>query len=447
MTNVVYIHTHDSGRFFSPYGYEVPTPNLEQFAADACVFTNAYCTSPTCSPSRSALLSGRYPHNNGMMGLGNRGFKMNDYNEHLVHLFNQNGYQTLLCGVQHEAGRYVEHEHGASIIGYQKDISADNQGMSEKELIKWDQANVERCVQWLKSDEANKPFFLSMGFFATHREYPDVKEAIKVKTPEYLMDCEAVQEDLQGHVESLKHFDTCFGKLIQALKESNRYEDTILMFTTDHGIPYPMAKCTLYDAGIGVALIMRVPGKKQGIRCDELVSQVDVYPTLCSLLGLKPEHEIDGVSFADLLDDPCSSIRNAIYAEVNFHTSYEPIRCIRTKDLKLIRYYDDQWPKLNLSNIDNSISKEAYIRQIQKNQKDMVQLYDLKLDPYEKHNLADDQNYAVQLKMMDDLLVQWQKTFKDPLLSGNIEIRDSWVVNKSSCIDPKSKNSCDFIKK
>lgn len=118
MTNVVYIHTHDSGRFFSPYGAEVFTPNLEQFAADACVFTNAYCTSPTCSPSRSALVSGRYPHNNGMLGLANRGFKLNDYREHLVHLFNSNGYQTLLCGVQQEAGRYVEHEQGAAIIGY-----------------------------------------------------------------------------------------------------------------------------------------------------------------------------------------------------------------------------------------------------------------------------------------------------------------------------------------
>lgn len=447
MTNVVYIHTHDSGRFFSPYGYEVPTPNLEQFAADACVFTNAYCTSPTCSPSRSALVSGRYPHNNGMMGLGNRGFEMNDYNEHLVHLFNQNGYQTLLCGVQHEAGRYVEHEQGARIIGYQKDISADNHGMSEKELIEWDRANVERCVKWLKSDEAEKPFFLSMGFFATHREYPDVKEAFKVKAPEYLMDCEAVQKDLQGHIASLKHFDTCFEKLIQALKESNQYENTIVMFTTDHGIPYPMAKCTLYDAGIGVALIMRVPNRKQGLRCNELVSQVDIYPTLCSLLGLKTEHEVDGVSFAELFVDPCKSVRDAVYAEVNFHTSYEPIRCVRTKDMKLIRYYDDTWQKLNLSNIDNSISKEVYINQIHKNHKDMVQLYDLKKDPYEKHNLVNDIDYADCLKKMDDMLIQWQKTFNDPLLAGNIEIRDGWVVNKSSCVDPKSKNSCDFITK
>lgn len=447
MTNVVYIHTHDSGRFFSPYGADVFTPNLEQFAADACVFTNAYCTSPTCSPSRSALVTGRYPHNNGMLGLANRGFKLNDYHEHLVHLFNQNGYQTLLCGVQHEAGRYVEHEQGAKIIGYQYDLSADNQGLSEKQLVEWDRANVKNCTQWLMSEAAHKPFFLSMGFFATHREYPDTQGIFKGEIPAYLKDCEAVRQDLQGHVASLKHFDECFGKLMAALKESNLYDDTILIFTTDHGIPYPMAKCTLYDAGIGVALIMRVPNKKQGILCEELVSQVDIYPTLCSLLKLKKKHEVDGVDFSKLFDIPNEAVRDAIFAEVNFHTSYEPIRCIRTKTAKLIQYYDDEWRKFNLSNIDNSISKEAYLKQLSASEKEMVQLYDLTKDPYEQQNLASNEDYEVLLTQMKAKLEKWQQVFNDPLLEGPIAIRDGWVVNKGSCIDPKSKNSCDFIQK
>ena len=447
MTNVVYFHTHDSGRFFSPYGAEVFTPNLEQFAADACVFTNAYCTSPTCSPSRSALVSGRYPHNNGMLGLANRGFKLNDYREHLVHLFNSNGYQTLLCGVQHEAGRYVEHEQGAAIIGYQRDLSADNQGLSEKQLVEWDRANVRNCTKWLSSEEAKKTFFLSMGFFATHREYPDTDDSFTGKIPPYLQDCEAVRRDLQGHAASLKHFDTCFGQLIQALKENHLYENTILLFTTDHGIPYPMAKCTLYDAGIGVALMMRVPGKKQGIVCDELVSQVDLYPTLCSLLKLNLEHEVDGVDFSALFDHPKQTVREAVFAEVNFHTSYEPIRCIRTKTAKLIRYYDEEWRQLNLSNIDNSISKEAYLKQLEDSKKDMVQLYDLRKDPYEQHNLADDEAYQSLLEEMDAKLLKWQQDFHDPLLKGPIALQAGWIVNKGSCIDPKSKNSCDFIQK
>ncbi len=444
MMNVVYIHTHDSGRYFSPYGANVPTVNLEKFAADACVFTNAYCTSPTCSPSRCAMLSGKYPHNNGMMGLGNRGFAMNDYKEHLVHLFNSHDYLTVLCGVQHEAGRYVEHEKGSKIIGYQLDISTENTGMSEKELVEWDRANTDRCVEWLGSEQAKQPFFLSMGYFSTHREYPTPSSDEAVEVPAYLMDCAAVREDLKGHVETLRRFDTNFGKLIEGLKANGLYENTIIMFTTDHGLPYPLAKCTLYDAGIGVALILRVPNKPHGIRCDSLVSQVDVYPTLCSLLGIKAEHEVDGVDFSVLLENPSQTVRQAIFAEVNFHTSYEPIRCIRTERYKYIRYYDETWQKPNLSNIDNSISKQAYMEK-RVEHKEMKQLYDLKHDPYERHNLIDEPRVQEIRKKLEAELAAWQVKYHDPLVHGAIELCEPWVVNTNECIDPKSKNSCDFI--
>ena len=208
-----------------------------------------------------------------------------------------------------------------------------------------------------------------------------------------------------------------------------------------------MAKCTLYDAGIGVALIMRVPDKKQGIVCDELVSQVDLYPTLCSLLKLELEHEVDGVDFSNLFDQPNQAVREAVFAQVNFHTSYEPIRCIRTKTAKLIRYYDEEWRQLNLSNIDNSISKEAYLKQLEDSKKEMVQLYDLSKDPYEQHNLAGNEAYQSLLEEMDAKLLKWQQDFNDPLLKGPIALQAGWIVNKGSCIDPKSKNSCDFIQK
>lgn len=82
--NVIYIHTHDSGKVLSPYGYDVPTPSLQKFAEDATIFRQAYCVGPTCSPSRAGLLTGMYPHSNGMYGLSQRGFKLHDYNQHLV---------------------------------------------------------------------------------------------------------------------------------------------------------------------------------------------------------------------------------------------------------------------------------------------------------------------------------------------------------------------------
>ena len=92
--NILYIHTHDSGRVLGPYGYAVPTPNLDAFAKQAAVFRNCYCAGPTCSPSRAAMLSGTYPHQNGMLGLAQRGFSMG-YEKHLVRFLNRNGYRTV----------------------------------------------------------------------------------------------------------------------------------------------------------------------------------------------------------------------------------------------------------------------------------------------------------------------------------------------------------------
>lgn len=112
MKNVLYIHTHDSGRVLSPYGYKVPTPEIERFARSAAVFRGAYCAGPTCSPSRAAMLTGTYPHQTGMLGLAQRGFSM-DYSRHLVQFLNRNGYHTVLCGIQHEAGWYLNLEQGA----------------------------------------------------------------------------------------------------------------------------------------------------------------------------------------------------------------------------------------------------------------------------------------------------------------------------------------------
>src|SRR5665647_1522105 len=109
--NIVYMHTHDSGRYWSPYGYALPTPNLMDFARESTLFRHCYCAGPTCSPSRAALLTGRSPHACGMMGLAHRGWQLHDYSQHLAAFLNRQGYHTALCGIQHEAP-------DAGMIGY-----------------------------------------------------------------------------------------------------------------------------------------------------------------------------------------------------------------------------------------------------------------------------------------------------------------------------------------
>lgn len=102
--NILYIHSHDTGRFTSPYGYQVPTPNLQGLASEGIVFRQAFCAAPTCSPSRASLLTGACPHSNGMLGLAHRGFALNDYRQHIIHtLRREAGYRSTLIGLQHIA--------------------------------------------------------------------------------------------------------------------------------------------------------------------------------------------------------------------------------------------------------------------------------------------------------------------------------------------------------
>ena len=171
--NIVYIHTHDSGTVFSPYGYDSPTENIENFAKEAVVFKKAFCTSPTCSPSRSGLLTGMYPHSNGMLGLANRGFALKDYSWHLVSHLKKNLYKTVLCGIQHEYGSYSDHKGGAAAIGYDFDITSENNYEYQEDYYLWDTANAENVSEWIKENGSNQNFFLSFGMFSTHRKFPE----------------------------------------------------------------------------------------------------------------------------------------------------------------------------------------------------------------------------------------------------------------------------------
>src|ERR1035438_9091141 len=101
--NIIYLHSHDSGRYLQPFGHAVPTPNLQRLASEGVLFRRAFSAAPTCSPSRSALLPGQCPHRNVMLGLAHRGFSLNDYKKHILHTLRLAGYHSVLAGLQHIA--------------------------------------------------------------------------------------------------------------------------------------------------------------------------------------------------------------------------------------------------------------------------------------------------------------------------------------------------------
>lgn len=450
--NVIYINTHDSGRMLSPYGYDIPTENLKKLAEDSVVFTNAFCAGPTCSPSRAALLTGTFPHQNGMLGLAQRGFSLYNPEKHLANFLKNNGYNTCLCGIQHEYGWYLDLEkNGLHNLGYNEILTTDSKSFKKEELHLWDRNNAVEVVKWLDSYNEEKPFLLSFGMHSTHRPYPvEVAEFIDeryVVPPYPITNNEENRHDHAQYMTTAHYADENIKMIVDALKRNNLYENSIIIFTTDHGLALPFNKCNLTDTGIGVSLIMKVPeAASNGKVVDSLVSQIDVFPTLCELLNLdKPEY-LEGKSFAEAFVDNKAVLDEYIFAEVNFHTSYEPIRCVRTKRYKYIKYYDETWNKVNLSNMDESVPKDFLMNNgLKEKVKYREGLFDLYYDSTERNNLADDSKYQEVLEKLRKVLLEKQVKTDDPILKGALEIKKGYKVNKVECETASSKNKDDYI--
>lgn len=445
--NVLYLHTHDTGRVVSPYGYGVETPHIQGFCEGAVLFQHAYCASPTCSPSRSALLTGTYPHQNGMLGLAQRGFAL-DGSRHLARLLSHEGFLSVLCGVQHEVGYYTDHQLAPEALGYEHDLTADASGYAEKDLVVWDRENARRLVSWLESYDGERPFFVSYGQHATHRAWPDAEPGAEdfAQPPVNIPNNEVTRADFACYKTSVQMADENYGLVLDALERSGHREDTIVLLTTDHGLAYPFEKCTLLDAGTGVLLAMRVPGSHPRRRSFEgLVSHVDVLPTLLDLLGIEKPGYLEGVSHAALFwgeDDPGDE---AVFSEINFHTSYEPARAVRIERYKYVRYFDDTWDRVNLSNIDGSTVKNLYLENgLAERRKPSECLFDLYYDVFETNNVAHDKRYAEALDDMRSRLRDFMERTDDPLLKGAIEIRPEWKVSRRECVAAGSKNPEDY---
>lgn len=434
--NILYIHTHDSGRYIQPYGYPVPTPNLMNLAEEGVLFRQAYCAGPTCSPSRAGLLTGMAPHSCGMTGLAHLGFKLNDYNQHLVNFLNGQGYETVLCGIQHEAP-------DSGMIGYRKILNAgDDTKFNSKSGPDWDISNAKRVVEYLK-EKKDRPFFLSFGMFNTHRPYPENDGSVNpgyVMPPFPIYDSRESREDMAQYCVSAKIADQCVGIVMEGLEQSGLAQDTLVIFTTDHGIAFPKMKCTLYDTGIGVSLIMKMPGcGKKGIQIDSLVSQVDVFPTICDMIHADHPEGLQGRSLLPLLTGEADRTRDEIFSEVTFHVNYEPMRCVRTERYKLIKFFDS-YSNIAYANIDDSLSKEFLLKSGYlncKREKDM--LFDLYFDPVERVNLIENEEYREIHEDLSKRLEAWMRETGDPLLKGKIRKPEGAVVKKLTCISPKDQ--------
>lgn len=423
--NIIYIHSHDTGRYIEPYGYNLPTPNLRKFAEQGVLFRNAFDAAPTCSPSRASLLTGQCPHSNGMLGLAHRGFKLNDNKHHILHtLRDGGGYRSTLIGVQHVSSQ-------PATIGYDEIVKT----ASTKAVHV-----APAAVNWIKGAPKG-PFFLDVGFQETHRVFPlpgpgdDPRFTIP---PEPIPDTPQTRGDMAAFRTCVRMLDTAMGEIFKALDDAGLAANTLVICTTDHGIAFPEMKCDLTHHGTGVMLMMRGPGGFNGGKInDALVSHLDLFPTVCELLGIAAPARLEGRSLMPLIRGTAQEINDEIFAEVNYHAAYEPKRMVRTKKWSYIRNYDPRRRPV-LPNCDDGPSKDVWLESgWGKRIIPGEQLYDLTFDPGERRNLAMDPGAGPMLDQMRKRLDAWMQRTKDPLLAGPVKAPAGAMVNDPDGISPR----------
>jgi arylsulfatase A-like enzyme len=414
--NILYLHSHDTGRYIQPYGHQIPTPNIQRLADQGMLFRKAFCTAPTCSGSRASLLTGEWAHSNGMIGLAHRGFRLYDYSRHLVHTLRNAGYWSALVGEQH--------------------LSDDPRTLGYDHVVDIDTTHVESVAPAavaVLGALPDQPFFLSVGFFETHREFfqpTSVRDTLYSMPPANLPDTVATRRDMASYKASARSLDQGVGAVLNALDEHDVADETLVILTTDHGLAFPGAKATLYDRGIGVLLIMRGPGGFHGGRVSNaLISQIDLYPTICELVGAESPAWLQGRSMLPLMRREVEQINDEVFAELTYHAAYEPQRAIRTQRWKYIRRFGDRELPV-LANVDDGPSKELLIEAGWADRPlPREELHDLLFDPQEAHDLARDETYAPVLAEMRERLEAWMRDTDDPLLDGDVPAPDGAILN------------------
>ncbi|MBD3195303.1 MAG: sulfatase-like hydrolase/transferase [Candidatus Lokiarchaeota archaeon] len=426
--NIITFITHDQGQHIGCYDSPqtpngVKTPNLDSLAAEGVKFTNHFCTAPQCSPSRGSIKTSLYPHQNGLMGLVNLGWTLPKHNKTLPMYMKEQGYSTHLLGLQHESL-------DAKTLGYD---TISKRGPE----FKYSRSRMEKkYLKFLdehKDDE--KPFYVNIGVIEVHRPFSAWSESVdpeQVKIPPYLPDEEGVREDLAAFYGNIEVTDKTIGRILEHMEEISIMENSIFIYTTDHGIPFPRAKCTLYDPGLKTALIMKSPSYdflNGGKTIDSLLSNIDLLPSIIDIVGGEIPSNIAGKSFLPVLKGETESIHDEIFAEKTYHEIYDPIRGIRTEKYKYIKNFEDldtlcQIPKDIMMDSSGKIMKKKLNQS-----RPEEELYDLKKDPHENTNLIEDDDYSNILYDLRTRLNNWMVNTNDPLLRGRVAEKRQKVKN------------------
>ena len=391
------------------YGHpSIRTPNIDKLAKDGIKFEYAFLTCASCSPTRCSVITGRYPHSTGAREL-HQSLPANQIA--FPGLLKQAGYYTAMAGKWH-LGQDAK-----------KNFDMVARGGGPSSCEKW--------VDTLKNRPKDKPFFMWFASVDPHRPYSPntIDEPHKpedVVVPPFLPDVPETRKDLAMYYDEITRMDDFIGQVLKELDKQSVAENTFVLFFSDNGRPFPRCKTTIYDSGVRTPLIVRWPKKvKTGTVCSNLVSVVDIAPTICELARVELSSRFQGKSFAPLLADPNKSIREYIFAEHNWHDYQAHERAVRSKQYLYIR---NSFPKLpgtppadavrgptfqNMRKLRNEKKLPPHQMTCFVTPRPAEELYDVQKDPHSMNNLSYDPIYEDVLKKMRKVFQNWSQETDD----------------------------------
>ncbi len=445
------------------YGSTVPrTPNLDALARGGTCFQNAFCTTPSCAASRSVILTGLHNHTNGTYGHthGKHHFSCFDGVQTLPHFLNGAGYRTGCIGKKHyaPASIYPFGENLDTVFDQDCIRLAVEHGkglgprMNSSQFRRDDVRMAETCRDFI---EGEAPFFLYWCSHNPHRanriedhplqpndfgnpigSYPGDEEQLysedEVQVPAWLPDLPETRAELAQYYQSVSRLDRGVGRLMEILKETGKFEDTLIFYISDNGAAFPASKTTLYDPGMRLPCIVHAPGgARAGDVREELVAWYDLVPTMLDYAGFEEMPKgLFGRSIRPLLEGPPGGDwREEIFASHTFHeiTNYYPMRVIRTGRWKFIwniahplpfsfaadLWSSSTWQAARRADLDafGCRSTRDYLH------RPRFELYDLQNDPNESDNVAGLPGNAETVERFCEQLRKFQKETGDVWLS------------------------------
>lgn len=492
--NILFCFADDWGRYAGAYAavenrpspsQVVKTPVIDRLAREGVLFKNAFVTAPSCTPCRSSLLSGQYFFRTGLgailqgavwdANIPSYPLLLRDAGYHIGET-----YKVWSPGTPNDApygaGKYAYEKAGGQYNNFSENATRMvREGLTfaaaKDKLLGEVQGNFEA---FLADRQPGQPFCYWFGPTLTHREYekgsgqalwgidPDLLQG---KLSKYLPDVPEVRADVADYLGEIQAWDAGVGVLLQKLETVGELENTVIVVSGDHGMPgVPGGKCNLYDFGVGVSLIARVPGVPGGRVVDDFVNLMDLAPTFLEIGGLEPPAVMTGRSFWNVLQADQSGLvdpdRTWVVTGRERHVAAAregllpyPHRALRTPDFLYIRnFMPDRWPMgspkavtetetpavnelehntfVAFPDMDASPTKAWLIGQRQEAQwrwhydfafgkRPAEELYDLRLDPGQTKNLATDPGHAEVRQQLAARLLKILTDANDPRVTGD----------------------------